>query len=220
MQYWNRSERRNGIAWNRFFWLRIGISRNNSKPSGSTECGESDQPRSFSRTNGLCGLSELVTARNMFWQHACAHAHIHTNTYSMQQLVILVQHNTSMHRDALHSHNMNHFMSWTLHGQHYKATLFWHLITVPWTCTRLTPAFTLMWCHSACTPNPQALQNGQVIQHTWKQQAHTTWHEHKSGAFRNVMQCTLVKSSKNLKEPAPSIIRTVGYTEGGGSRFF
>jgi hypothetical protein len=146
--------------------------------------------------------------------------HAHTHTHCMRQLVILVQHNTIMHCNALHNHNMNHFTSWTPHGQQYKATPFWHLITVPWTCTGLTPAFTLMWCHSACTPNPQALQNGPVIQHAWKQQAHTTRNEHKSGAFCNVMQCTLVKTSETLKEPAPSIIRIVCYTEGEGSRFF
>jgi len=105
--------------------------------------------------------------------HAHAYTHTHTHTHSMQQLVTLVQHNTSMHHNALHSHNINHFMSWTLHGQQYKATLFRHLITVPWTCTGLTPAFTLMWCLSACTSNPQSLQNGPVIQHTYKQQAHS-----------------------------------------------
>jgi hypothetical protein len=54
------------MEWNGFFWLRIGTSGNNNKLAGSTKCAESDQPRSFSRTNGLCGLSELVTARNMF----------------------------------------------------------------------------------------------------------------------------------------------------------
>jgi hypothetical protein len=46
---------------NRFFWPRIGTSGNNNKPSGSTKCAESDQLRSFSRMNRLCGLSELVT---------------------------------------------------------------------------------------------------------------------------------------------------------------
>jgi len=121
--------------------------------------------------------------------------------YHMQQLVTLVQDNTSMHCNALQSHNTNHFMLQTLHGKQYKATPFWHLITVIWTRTGPTRAFTLMWCHSACTPNPQALQNGPVIWHAWKQQAHTTWHEHKSGAFWNVMQCTLVKTSETLKEP-------------------
>jgi hypothetical protein len=50
------------MVWNRFFWLRIGTSGNNNKPSVSTKCAESDQPRSFSRMNRLCGLSELVTA--------------------------------------------------------------------------------------------------------------------------------------------------------------
>jgi hypothetical protein len=54
------------MVWNGFFWLKIGTSGNNNKPSGSTKCAESDQLRSFSITNGLCGLSELVTARNMF----------------------------------------------------------------------------------------------------------------------------------------------------------
>jgi hypothetical protein len=34
------------------------------------------------------------------------------------------------------------------------------------------------------------------------------------------MQCTLVKTSETLKELAPSIIRIVCYTEGGGSKFF
>jgi len=34
------------------------------------------------------------------------------------------------------------------------------------------------------------------------------------------MQYTLVKTSETLKEPDPSIIGIVCYTEGGGSRFF
>jgi hypothetical protein len=98
----------------------------------------------------------VLTART----HTRTHARTHT--HHMQQLVTLVQQNTSMHHNALHSH-MNHFMLWTIHRQQYKATLFWHLITMPWTCTELTSVFILMWCHSACTPNPKALQNGPCL---------------------------------------------------------
>jgi hypothetical protein len=95
--------------------------------------------------NRLCGLSELVTVWN-----STHNTHTHTHTHIMLQLVTL-------HCNAHHSHK-NHFMVWTLHGQNYKSTPFWHLIAVPWTCTGLTPAFTLMWCHCLHSPSPSTTE--------------------------------------------------------------
>jgi hypothetical protein len=64
------------MEWNGFFWLRIGTSGNNNKPSGSTKCAESEQPRSFSRMNGLCGLSELQQETCSDNSSSSVHTHI------------------------------------------------------------------------------------------------------------------------------------------------